>query len=435
MTASELALRAKAVAAEGPLRRRLFLFALLATVFDGAEITIVSYFIPALTQHFPIAASDVVRTLMYQNLASLAGGLLFGWLGDRFGRRWTLCATVLVYGLSTVWGAFATTFAAFTWSRVAAGLGIGGEFGAAFAIFNEIWPTKSRGTVGGVVQAMFVLGMLISTVVSYLAFGWLTFSWQGAFLVIGLASLAIAAGIALFMPESPLWEADRARRRSGGPKAVAASPLLEILAGARLGLSARAALFAAGLFYASYSINTFLPSVALSALPRGTATLVLVWAQLLVGLAIVATGWLADRWGRRPAALAGLAIAILAYGAYWVVRQGEVDPAYWRSSVFWTILAIQVGTGAFGVIGVWLGELYPTRMRVTGENFGYYVGRGLGASLGPYAAILVAPVPRDALGLGVVGAALALVFAASLPETRGRELAELDREPTAEAAL
>lgn len=412
-------------------KRSAFTFALLATVFDGAEITLVSYFIPSLTSTFHAGVPDFVRVLLYQNLASLVGGLFFGWFGDRYGRRWTLAAAVGLYGLGTVWAGVAPSLTVFTASRAVAGLGIGGEFGAAFAVFNEIWPGRNRGLMGAVVQDMFVAGQFVSTVIGGLSLSLLASGWRGGFLAIGAISLGIAAAIALRMPESPVWQEYDDARRSGrlAPELVPSRiPLLDLFKGGRAGNTVKSSLMTAGLFYGSYSLITYLPTVLFSVyrLPRAQGTEVLLWTYAAVGTGILFTGWLADRWGRRRSLVAVTLVALGGYLFYLILpRQAPVGP-YWGWAIFWEVMAINVGMGGFGLLGVWLGEMYPTRLRASGENFSYYVGRGLGASLGPYLAILVTSQPLQAMGYGVVGVVAACAIALAMPETRGRGIRALE---------
>lgn len=75
-----------------------------------------------------------------------------------------------------------------------------------------------------------------------------------------------------------------------------------------------------------------------------------------------------------------------------------------------------------GVLGVWMAEFFPTRIRAAGSNTSYYAGRGIGAGLFPLAALGLAGSVPMALALGVVGPVLVAVFAFAVPDRTGRAI-------------
>jgi SHS family lactate transporter-like MFS transporter len=84
------------------------------------------------------------------------------------------------------------------------------------------------------------------------------------------------------------------------------------------------------------------------------------------------------------------------------------------------------GSGGFGVIGVWMAEFFPTRIRSAGSNASYYAGRGLGAGLFPLAALGISASVPMALALGVIGPLLGAVAALALPDRTGRTIAAVE---------
>jgi MFS family permease len=411
---------------------RFLWFTLLATVFDGAELTLLSFFFPHLARDFRVGLQPLVAVNTLQGLAALAGGLLFGPLADRHGRRLALAATVGLYGGATVAGALTHNFPAFVATRLMAGLGIGGEFGVAFALFNEWWAGRGRGLAGAMVQNMFVVGIVLTTVT-----GWATsglpggMSWRVAYACLGAASLAVFLAVLLGMPESETWQAYARARRSGSLPAalqVHGSPLA-LLAGPWRAATLWGLGVATGVFYLSYSLLLFAPTLLVRTWhlsPRAESAFLLTGdAALFVGSLVA--GLLGDTWGRRQAAAALAGVALVGYGLYALSWQGRPGGHLVSWPLWWAALAINFGNGAIAVLGVWLGELYPTRLRATGENLVYYVGRGLGASVLPLVALaLVQGVVGWALGCGGLGAALALACSLGAPEARGREIRALE---------
>src|SRR5580692_8807692 len=159
-----------ATAVEAYSRREIqltLLFACLGTVFDGVELNLLSYPLVYISQTLNVAIVSIVAAITAQGLASLLGGFAFGWLGDVIGRRRAFALCICVYGLGTTLAAFAPNYPFFLGSRILAGLGIGGEFGLAFAMFSECWHTERRGLMGGTIQTMFIVGQIITQGVLY----------------------------------------------------------------------------------------------------------------------------------------------------------------------------------------------------------------------------------------------------------------------------
>jgi MFS family permease len=118
--------------------RLTLLFAFLATVFDGVELNLLSYPLVYISGTFGVSTQAVVGAITAQGLASLVGGFLFGWMGDVLGRRKAFALCVFVYGIGALLAGLVTSYPLFLVTRVVSGVGIGGEFGLAFAIFAEV---------------------------------------------------------------------------------------------------------------------------------------------------------------------------------------------------------------------------------------------------------------------------------------------------------
>lgn len=410
------------------LRTRFLLFTLLATVFDGAELTLLAYFFPTLARDFHVGVPAIVAINTLQGLASLAGGLLFGPIGDRFGRRVTMLVTVFLYGAATLAGALAHGLDLFTATRVVAGLGIGGEFGAAFSIFNELWESRGRGRLGALVQNMFVVGIVCTTLVGYLTTAGGVHSWRAAYLVIGACSLAIWGAVLLWMPESPLWR-EYARARRGGelpPELAVSGSTAGLFRGGLAATTVIGCVVASGIFLINYSLVLYEPTLLAKVhhLAAGAETDVLLLGYAALFCGSLTAGVIADARGRRIATVSLAAVALVGYAAYLMTWHSPLRGSFWAWPLFWALAVTNFGCGCIGVVGVWLGELYPTRLRATAENLVYYyAGRGLGGSVLPLVAIgLTGGAVGPALGLGIAGALIVGGAVPALAETRGRAI-------------
>ncbi|HEY8508594.1 MAG TPA: MFS transporter, partial [Steroidobacteraceae bacterium] len=137
------------------------------------------------------------------------GGLLFGWVGDRIGRKRALFLTILIYAGGTALCAAATDIWQLVLFRTMASLGIGGEWAVGAALVAETVPDDKRVLAGTLVYTSSPLGIMLASAVNYQIAGvWLAgspeSSWRYVFLC-GLAPVAVALIVRLFIRESEHW--------------------------------------------------------------------------------------------------------------------------------------------------------------------------------------------------------------------------------------
>jgi SHS family lactate transporter-like MFS transporter len=295
-------------------------------------------------------------------------------------------------------------------------MAMGGASGVIFAMFAESWRSCRRGLVGGVLQAMFIAGTLITQLVLYGTISLLGSDngWRVGFIGIGAGCLLIAAAAAVWLPESKVWRA--ARSGQGTLAALRPSrtdrPDRRLLAGAVF-----LTLCTTGTFAASYSYITFAPTFLRTTAGTSltTATLVLTVGTLLGVAAYVVAGAASDRFGRRRATAVASAIGVVAFALFGVFGSG--GPA--AAGV--ALMGTAIGYSAFGVLGTWISEYFPTRYRAFGAGATYYVARGIGSGLFPLLALWsVGGNLHLALTLGGIGAAVGLLACLFVPDTAGR---------------
>jgi SHS family lactate transporter-like MFS transporter len=409
------------------------IFAFLGTVFDGVELNLLSYPLIYLSRSLHVGTVSIVGAISAQGLASLVGGFAFGWLGDVLGRRRTFALCIFTYGLGTTLAAFAPNYDVFLGTRILAGLGIGGEFGLAFAMFTECWHTERRGFMGGSIQSMFIVGEIITQGVLFLMLNTLghDLGWRYGFAIMGVVSILVAAAAFAWTPESRKWlRYQQELKRGEVPVELKRSriPYIDMFRGGLAGGTIAFVIIMTAIFMYSYSLGTFSATFLLTkAKTPLSATTEILFIGLFVTIAsymIFAT--LSDFIGRKWAFLLSNVAGVVGLAAYLLLLSAGrtlVGPNFWTSPMFWALTVAQGGFGGFAIVGVWMSEFFPTRIRSTGSNAAYYTGRGLGAGVYPLGALKLAGGDVGyALSLGIVGAVVGLVVAAFTPDRTGREI-------------
>ncbi|GJG86230.1 MFS transporter [Gemmatimonadetes bacterium T265] len=420
MTASRRLLAASAV---GSLVEwyDFFVFATAAAlVFDRAFFPRADPLAGTLLALMTYAVGFVTRPL---------GGVLFGALGDRRGRKRALVASLVLMGAATVGVGLLPTYAQagplapalLVFLRLVQGVAVGGEVGGAVLLVAEslgvgrrgewvAWP--QTGGPAGNVAAAGVLALLTAGLTDAQFAAW---GWRVAFLLSG-ALVGVGLWMRTRVEESPLFAAYQAR--AGRPRA----PL-----GATVAAHWRALLTVfcvkAGENALFYVFTTFFVVWATKVLhrPRGMALAATLAASAVeVGVIVLAGRW-SDRVGRRPVTAVGLvAAAGWAFALFWLGA-----PA---GALGLTLLAV-VGGAAHGVIvggmSAFFVELFPTAARYTGFSLGYQLASVASGAVAPVVGVALLDRYGSTVPVSIYAALMtvpALVALARAPETRGRVL-------------
>jgi SHS family lactate transporter-like MFS transporter len=411
-------------------------FAFMGTLFDGAELNLVGYPMAYIATSLHVTTLQLVQVTTLQGFTSIAGGLVCGWLGDRFGRRWTYAGAVLVFGIGAILGGLAPTYGVFLLSRLLAGVGMGGLFGLAYSMFAESWKSDKRGTMGGWIQAMYFVGQMVTEGIVFFCtvqFGQST-GWRGGYLVIGAITVAVGVLAMVLLPESEQWRHYRQELKAGRvPERLrpARVPLTDLFRREHARGTILFVVLASSMFLTTNSLISYLTTylVKVQGLPLGTASLIVLFSIIINGVTYPIAGALSDVITRKYAFFWCSLVGVVGFG--WLLLlvttgNAHVTMQFWTDQTFWAIMLCAGGSGGFGVLGVWMAEFFPTRIRSAGSNTSYYAGRGIGAGLFPLAALAIGGSVPMALALGVVGPVLGSLFALSVPDRTGRAIVAVE---------
>ena len=343
-----------------------WLTAFAGWLFDYYEIALMTFLVVPIAAEFDLTKTQSALLLSLQLLGIAVGGVIFGYLGDRIGRRRVLMITILMFGFFTLTRAFAPNYEVLLAMGVAAAIGLGGEFGVGQSLVAEVMPARKRGFWGGALYSGVGLGLAGAALVGgYVvpAIGW---RWTFA---ISCFPILLAILVRFGAPESEAWQ-----QQSGSRTRVPTDWAL--VRSAAFVKPFLLCLFACAIeFFAFYGVAAFLPTylIEVQGFSFGRAA----WWTVVVGIAIfigsIACGLLADRIGRR--ATWSLMASIAAVGSLILGVTFSAD-----ISSFWTLIPIfvlYIGTGIAAAFGMVFAEQFPTRVRSFGVGSALQIGRGL----------------------------------------------------------
>jgi MFS family permease len=323
------------------------------------------------------------------------GAFLFGWMGDRVGRKYTFLVTLSGMGLGTgaiglipTYESIGLTAAFLLFSlRMIQGLCLGGEYGGAITYVAEHVPDERRGYYTGWLQTSPTLGIVVSLAVIIATrtyFGNQVFdewAWRVPFLVSFLL-VAIAIYIRLQLQETPIFAEIKAKgQMTKNPwKEAFLSSNIKYIGIATIVLIGQGVVWYSGQFWALY----FLQQV--SKVDPLTSAYIVGAALLIATPSLIFFGWLSDTIGRKPVILGGMLLAAITYYPlyFWlgtVTQPGNINYPIAVFIIF--ILVCYVGM-VYGPVGAFLAEYFPGRIRYTSVSVPYHIGNGWGGGLVPF---------------------------------------------------
>ena len=335
------------------------------------------------------------------------GALMFGKIGDQFGRKVSFFTAITMMMVGTLGIAFLPGYAA--WGvlasillfvcRIVQGLALGGGFGAAITYLGEFTPDHRRGFITGFLFTTAALGMaLAGNIVSILQgyFGkeaFEAYGWRWAFIIAGILVFVVATIIHLLYKETPVFTTLKQIRR------VTSSPIKDLFTNkhylwlfilAWIGvIGAHGPIWYTNQLYVSYYMQNF-------GMSAGDASKILAYATYLAMWMYPFFGWVSDKVGRRPILLLGIYGNALIFPVVFYVMKSYLNPPDTSMLLFLTaILTYFNGIGYSGAMSAFLLELFPARIRTTAIGFTYNMGYGVTGGLTPFMITLLQKITGD----------------------------------------
>jgi len=404
----------------GVRERSAFVAAFGGWALDALDYMVFSFVIPTLISLWGITRGEAGLLATVTLLVSALGGWAAGLLADRIGRVRVLQITILWFAIFTFASGFTNSFGALMVTRALQGFGFGGEWAVGSVLIGEIVSARHRGKAVGTVQSGWAVGWGAAAILYSAAFSLLPedTAWRALFWI-GIAPALLVFYIRRFVPEPEVFqETLRGASRKEG------AGVLAIFAPEVIRTTLLAALLTTGAQGGYYAITTWLPTFLRTARNLTVLNTSGYLAFIITGsfAGYLAGAYLADRIGRRMNFVlfaVGSALVVLVYTT---VEIGDD---------LMLVLGFPLGffaSGIFSGMGAFLTELFPSRMRGSGQGFTYNFGRGVGALFPTVVGYMSSTLPLGtAIGLFAGSAyALVVIAVAGLPETKGKELLAYD---------
>jgi MFS family permease len=399
---------------EADLRaRRAFIAASLGWMLDSFDVMLYAIVLAALvedpTLRLSLPTAGILNSVTL--LSAAAGGIAFGVIADRLGRKRALMAAVLIYSVFTALCGFAQSALQLAVFRVLLGIGMGGEWATGAALVSESFPARHRGKALAFVQSAWAIGYGLAALVNMIVMPF--WGWRGVFFV-GVLPALFTLWIRRRIEDPPLWQ-------SAAP--VERGRLSSLFKPNIAGVTVAIALMNSCCLFAWWGLNGWVPaylrlSPAQGGIGLSSATMSWFVIAMQTGMRFgyVTFGFMADAVGRKRTYVLYLLTAAVLLPLYGSLR---IPFALLLLGPFVAFF----GTGYFSGLGALVAELYPTTVRATAAGFCYNFGR-IASAAAPYTVGSVAQSSGFGVAFAIAGAAflLAAFTWIWIPETRNREL-------------
>ncbi len=357
----------------------IILAAIIAWMHDGYSLVLISLLATELKVFFGVNDAAIGLVISLQFVFTVPGAILFGEIGDRFGRKKALIISIAWDAIFSSLTAIVPSdgFLLFAVLRLISGLGV--SWGIAFSLISEHFASKRRGAAGGLVHSTFVVGYIAAIIVT-LIIG--PIGWQWCF----LTALFPIPFIILFwfaLPESAVWKEydqgmkEREEKQKFRVKEIFSSKWL------KLTILLTLLFWCAEIAYHSLVdlapvFFEYLFAFQGAANPKSSALIYMLLLMMIAALGLFFFGVLSDYIGRKKAFLIDNLFGIFG-GAMFAIFALVI---FNNSIILTSAIFITLGFGLHGIFGVWSSELYDTEVRASANSIIFSIARG--ASFGGF---------------------------------------------------
>lgn len=392
---------------------KILLLSWAGWVFDFYDLILFTFLMLPLKKELGLSDIEVSFVLGSNLAATAVGGVVFGFLSDKFGRKSVLQWTIITYSVGTFLSGFSGGLLSLFFYRIITGLGVGGEWATGQTFIGETFPARVRGRYGAFMQTGAPLGIALATLIGgYLA---PVIGWRECFYISVLPAVLVIF-MRKHLPESDMWEQNIKQE-----KIVKSENKFLLLFNndnrKMFFLALVLAIFDMSAYWFTYSwMPGYLHQQRQFSLAK--SALFMLFTQGGGFLGYFSFGFFADKFGRRPAYSVYsfiMAAGLILITAMWSVI--EVN----NELIFLCMFLVGFGTGMFGGYGPLFSEIFPTEIRGTAMGTAFNLARGI-QFLTPVVISLVAV--KYGLGGGISIAAIFAVLTGlwiwMFPETRGK---------------
>jgi MFS family permease len=396
-------------------------------VFDFYDLILYTFLMIPIKHELNFSDVQISFVLGASLAATAVGGIIFGYLSDRYGRKRVLQWTILTYSIGTFLSGFSYNIELLLLFRIITGLGVGGEWGTGQTYIGETFPAKVRGRYGAFMQTGAPIGIALATLVGgYIA---PEIGWRMCFFV-SIIPAVLVIFIRKKLPESDIWEERRKLINSGqlAKEEIAKENKNKLLAlfepeyRKYFILALVLAIFDMSAYWFTYSwMPGYLHQQRQFSMAKSALFMLVTQSGGFIGY--FTFGFVADRLGRRPAYT--IYSVIMAFGLIMITTLWDLIVIE-QHFILICMFLVGFGTGMFGGYGPLFSELFPTKIRGTAMGTAFNLARGI-----QFFTPVIIAVVATSYGLGG-GISIAAIFALltglwiwTFPETRGKKVTVL----------
>lgn len=393
-------------------------------VFDFYDLILFTFLLIPIGREYHFTHMQMSLVFGATLAATAIGGVIFGFLSDRFGRKPVLQWTILTYSLGTFFSGFSGSLLFLMIFRIITGLGVGGEWGTGQTYIGETFPAKVRGRYCAFMQTGAPLGIALASVVGGLLSP--VIGWRACFFISVIPALLVFY-IRKNLPESDVWTSRKNTEQSG--KMDHTEQIMSTRKSiVKLFSKDHRKYFILGLILAIFDMSAYWLTYSwmpgyLHTERNFTLTKSALWildTQAGGFLGYFFFGFIADRLGRRPAYTIYsiiMATGLLMVTVFWY------EVVIYPPIILGFMFMVGFGTGMFGGFGSLFSELFPTSIRNAAMGSAFNLARGI-QFFTPVAISLIATSYglSGGISLAALFALLTGIWIWTFPETKGKIL-------------